>query len=124
MLDYFYNTCHDSGFDLDRKGLDVVDVNGELKNIRKEEVQNDYASDILKPGKIYILVDVEQGVPEIDGFPKVTVLLKNSELLTAKFITRVANANDLKTKTAGGKKNIIKSKKKTPNSSRKSSLTS
>jgi len=124
LLDYFYNTCHDSGFDLDRKGLDVVDVNGELKNIRKEEVQNDYASDILKPGKIYILVDVEQGVPEIDGFPKVTVLLKNSELLTAKFITRVANANDLKTKTAGGKKNIIKSKKKTPNSSRKSSLTS
>lgn len=127
MLDFFFKVCQDSGFDLDRRGLDVVDVNGELKNIRKPEVQNEYASEILRPGKVYILVDVEQGVPEVEGFPKVKLLLKNSDLLTPKLNARIANASDPKSKDkpVGIKKNTIKlTKKKTPNSSRKSSLTS
>ena len=98
--------------------MDVVDLNGELKNLRKPEAEYEYASTILSPGSVYILVNVQ--------YLEVTVLLRNSELLTSKFITRVANSGDSKKLKETKTKNVknLKSKKKTQSSSHRSILAS
>lgn len=118
LLDYFERVCQTSN--VARSSLDVVDSNGQLQNLRQTEVQFEYASKILKPRDTYILVCVELGTPDVEGFPTVNVLLSDSELLTPKFLARVSNATDSK---LAEKPAVKKTKKRrTPTSSRKSSL--
>ena len=78
LLNFFMQKCKCDKLKLER--LDLADINGELMNLRSNEIRNSYASKILAPRSIYILVEVKETV--------VTPILRNSELLTPFFLEK------------------------------------
>jgi hypothetical protein len=89
--------CSTQTRQLNRKSIDLVDTLGECKNLRKPTHKNEYASTILSPKSVYILVDVNETTAP-NELPTITAILTNSELLTSKFLAKLANIN-VETKT-------------------------
>ena len=78
LLNFFMQKCKCEKLKIER--LDLADINGELMNLRSNEKRNSYASKILTPRSIYILVQVKENI--------VTPILRNSDLLTPLFLEK------------------------------------
>ncbi len=89
LLDYFHEKCATSDLPMERSKLDLVDINGDIKNLRHKEFKNELASKILMPKNVFILVSVTQS--NLAEFPEVTPLVTDSDVLTPKFLARIAN---------------------------------
>ena len=117
LLDYFYEKCQTSEFKMERSKLDLVDINGDIKNLRHKEVKNELASKIISANSVFILVSVTES--DMAEFPEVTPLITESDLLTPKFLARIANVTTpLNEKRSRDK--IKRSKKLTSSSSKRS----
>lgn len=82
------------GLHASRQNIDLVDLNADLKNLRREAIKHEYGSTILTNRSTYILVDVVENTDiTLSDFPQVTALLDDSELMTPKFSARLANIN-------------------------------
>ena len=90
MLNYIVTKCGSKELQIALDTIDLVDINGDLKNLRNHRVKNEYASSLLTARAVYILVEIKDGDTE---FPIVTPLLKNSDLLTPKLLTKLESLN-------------------------------
>lgn len=64
---------HFKNSSLKNEVFDIVDMHGEIKNLRLSSMKNKYACSVLKPKEVYILVGATD-------FPKLTPMLVNTQL--------------------------------------------
>ena len=118
LLNYIVTKCGSKELQIALDTIDLVDVNGDLKNLRNHRVKNEYASSLLTSRAVYILVEIKDGGDT--EFPIVTPLLRNSDLLTPKLLTKLESLNHKVTQphvvpVAAPKPVILKQTKKTKN---------
>lgn len=118
LLDYFHQICQSSDTPLERSKLDLVDINGDIKNLRHKEVKNEFASKILNAKSVFILVSVTES--DLADFPDVVPLVTDSDVLTPKFLARIANITTPLNEKRSRDRVTKKSKKPTSTSSKKS----
>lgn len=85
-MDFFRKNCRE----VVREGqiIDIVDVNGDLINLRENMTQ--FCSNKLEARQTYILVEVTTSEFRNHSTDKIQALLYNSQLLTIDFLKKVS----------------------------------